>query len=384
MLLGDGPHDPALAKQLPPLSVTDFIFRFGHSDVLEAIPPDKQLDDPMDLAPGLRPFLESLPPTEQLDDLLSRDRAVCQPEERLRRCDEQGIAVQLINNNWAHMPYMKAREVGRPDLASDVLEAYNTWAAGLLHGHTDRLIPITFLELDDVDRALAELHRMRQAGSRAFTIKPAPVSPDRSLTHPDHEPLWSAAEDLGMVAIFHVGPSGPAPLDPGWLANGGNPSTFNLLNLVQAPSAPDVYWAQHHNGIFHTTNSGVGWAEIAEAGPSTFGFAVAVHPHDADTAWFVPGVNDECRVPVDARFVVTRTRDEGRSFDVLRDGLPQEHCYDIVFRHGLDVDETGDRLACGSSTGGLWISENGGDRWDCFSTTLPQIYCVRFQPPGEC
>ena len=39
------------------------------------------------------------------------------------------------------------------------------------------------------------------------------MSPDRSLTHPDHEPLWSAAEDLGMVAIFHVGPSGPAPRD---------------------------------------------------------------------------------------------------------------------------------------------------------------------------
>jgi predicted TIM-barrel fold metal-dependent hydrolase len=243
-------HFPDLAKQLPPLSVTDFIFRFGASDVLDAIPPDKRLDDPMDLAPGTRPFLESLPPTDKLDDLLGRDRAVCHPEERLRRCDEQGIAVQLINNNWAHMPYMKAREVGRPDLASDVLEAYNTWAAGLLHGYTDRLIPITFLELDDPDRAVAELHRMRQAGSRAFTIKPAPVNADRSLTHPDHEPVWSAAEDLGMIAIFHVGPSGPAPLDPGWLANGGNPSTFNLLNMVQAPSAKLALAAMVFDGVF--------------------------------------------------------------------------------------------------------------------------------------
>ena len=31
--------------------------------------------------------------------------------------------------------------------------------------------------------------------------------------------------------------------------------------------------------------------------PSTFGFAVAVHPHDPKTAWFVPAVKDEVRYP---------------------------------------------------------------------------------------
>ena len=59
-----------------------------------------------------------------------------------------------------------------------------------------------------------------------------------------------------------------------------------------------------------------------EAGPSTFGFAVAVHPDDPDTAWFVPAVSDEVRIPVDGKFVVTRTRDGGESFDVLSDGPP--------------------------------------------------------------
>ena len=56
----------------------------------------------------------------------------------------------------------------------------------------------------------------------------------------------------------------------------------------------------------------------------------------------------------------------------------EQQAYDIVFRHGLDVDETGERLILGSSTGSLWISENGGDSWDTVSTHLPQIYCVRF------
>jgi len=37
----------------------------------------------------------------------------------------------------------------------------------------------------------------------------------------------------------------------------------------------------------------------------------------------------------------------------LRAGLPQQHAYDVVYRHALSVDETGDRLAFGSTTGGL-------------------------------
>ena len=57
--------------------------------------------------------------------------------------------------------------------------------------------------------------------------------------------------------------------------------------------------------------------------------------------------------------VVARTRDGGRSFEVLREGLPQRHAYDLVFRHALDVDETGTRLAFGSTTGSLWESVNG-------------------------
>jgi len=51
--------------------------------------------------------------------------------------------------------------------------------------------------------------------------------------------------------------------------------------------------------------------------------------------------------------VVTRTRDGGRTFETLSHGLPQQHAYDLVYRHALDVDETGDWLACGSTTGSL-------------------------------
>jgi hypothetical protein len=63
----------------------------------------------------------------------------------------------------------------------------------------------------------------------------------------------------------------------------------------------------------------------------------------------------------------------------LTDGLPQRHAYDLVYRHALDVDETGDRLAFGSTTGSLWISENAGDSWQALPAHLPPIYAVRFE-----
>lgn len=148
--------------------------------------------------------------------------------------------------------------------------------------------------------------------------------------------------------------------------------------VVQSPSAPDVLWVQHHNGIFRSVDGGATWAEIPDVQPSVFGFSAAVHPRDPDTAWFVPAIKDEKRC-ADGSVVVTRTRDGGASFETLTRGLPQRHAYDLVYRHALDVDDTGDRLAFGSTTGSLWISEDAGDSWQTVSSNLPPVYAVRFE-----
>jgi len=149
--------------------------------------------------------------------------------------------------------------------------------------------------------------------------------------------------------------------------------------LVQCAAKPDAMWVQHHNGIFRTTDGARSWTEITTATPSVFGFAVAVHPKDPETAWFVPARKDEYRYPVDGKIVVSRTRDGGKTFEALRKGLPQEHAYDITFRHALDIDATGSRLAFGSTTGSLWVTEDQGDSWQTVSEHLPPIYAVKFE-----
>jgi hypothetical protein len=148
--------------------------------------------------------------------------------------------------------------------------------------------------------------------------------------------------------------------------------------IARCLAEPDVLWCQHHNGIWRSTDNALNWQEVTTAPVSNFGFAVAAHPTDPLTAWFMPGVADQQRVPVDAALSVQRTRDGGGSFDVLREGLPQSDCYDLVYRHGLVVADDGQHLLMGSTTGQLWASADGGDTWRNVLAHLPPIYTVRF------
>jgi len=148
--------------------------------------------------------------------------------------------------------------------------------------------------------------------------------------------------------------------------------------VVQCRDNPDLLWTQHHNGVFRSVDGARTWTEVKNVKPSVFGFACAVHPEDGHTAWLVPAEKDERRIPVDGKVVVARTRDGGESFQVLDRGLPSLHAYDLVYRHGLDIDHTGRHLAMGSTTGALFTSDDQGDNWSCVSAHLPPIYAVRF------
>lgn len=151
----------------------------------------------------------------------------------------------------------------------------------------------------------------------------------------------------------------------------------DVHRMVQCAAEPGVLWAQNHFGIYRSTDGGGQWTRMKAPQPTDFGFAVVVHPRDPGTAWFVPAHSDQQRVPVGGRMVVTRTRDGGASFDVLGSGLPDRDAYHLVYRHALAVSDDGGTLAMGSTTGGLWASEDGGANWQCLSRDLPPIAAVR-------
>lgn len=160
----------------------------------------------------------------------------------------------------------------------------------------------------------------------------------------------------------------------------GDVNAQDVHRMVQCQAEPQRFWVQHHNGVFRSDDGATTWRHCADVPPSGigFGFAVAVHPLHGDTAWLVPGIKDERRIPVDGKVVVTRTTDGGTSWEVLRAGLPQQDAYDLTYRHALDVTSDGATLAFGSTTGALWLSRDGGDRWQEVTAHLPPIHAVRF------
>ena len=80
---------------------------------------------------------------------------------------ERGIDVQFLNPTFNGAAILGALMSGRADLLPRCLAAYNTWATEHVAGHSDRLIPVTQINLTDVDWSVKELTRMRKAGSRA-------------------------------------------------------------------------------------------------------------------------------------------------------------------------------------------------------------------------
>jgi photosystem II stability/assembly factor-like uncharacterized protein len=147
--------------------------------------------------------------------------------------------------------------------------------------------------------------------------------------------------------------------------------------VVAAPSNPDAMWQQNHCGIFRTTDGAKNWRYVGQTGgPAHFGFAIAVAEDNPDQAWVAPANSDETRTAIKGSLFICRTDDGGKSWKELRNGLPQENCFDIVYRHALAT--SGDAVVFGTTTGNLFFSNDRGENWQVVNNYLPMIHSVQF------
>jgi hypothetical protein len=103
-----------------------------------------------------------------------------------------------------------------------------------------------------------------------------------------------------------------------------------------------------------------------------------MHPHDPDCVYILPVESDEFRCTPDGRLRVYRTRNAGGSWEPLDRGLPQKGAYETILRDAIATDAL-DRVGIyfGTRSGKLYGSRDEGRNWKKIVDGLPQIVCVR-------
>jgi photosystem II stability/assembly factor-like uncharacterized protein len=148
------------------------------------------------------------------------------------------------------------------------------------------------------------------------------------------------------------------------------------------PLAPDILYQQNHCGIYRLERSEGRWVRIGEKMPKSvgdIGFPMVLHPRDPKTAWVFPmdGTQVWPRTAPGGKPAAYVTRNAGRSWKRLDNGLPQQQAWFTVFRQAMTADACEPLGIYFGTTGGeLWASSNEGERWKCIASHLPLIYAV--------
>jgi hypothetical protein len=148
--------------------------------------------------------------------------------------------------------------------------------------------------------------------------------------------------------------------------------------VVQAQPEPHRMFLQNHWGLYRSDDRGESWTDIANGVPSDFGFAMAIHPQNPDSAWIVPLESDGFRCTPEGKLRVYRTRDAGKRWEAMTKGLPQKGAYETVLRDAMAVDSLDPAgVYFGTRSGKLFGSADAGKSWSALLDGLPPILAVK-------
>ena len=147
--------------------------------------------------------------------------------------------------------------------------------------------------------------------------------------------------------------------------------------LLAHPRRPEALYQQNHCGVYRARFTGEKWTDISKGLPTRFGFALAVPAAEDQTLFTVPIDSPERRFVPEGKLRVGRSRDGGKTWELLTKGLPQRNAFALVLREAMasdDRDPAG--VYFGTSTGTVFCTRNAGDSWQVLAEHLPSIYSV--------
>jgi photosystem II stability/assembly factor-like uncharacterized protein len=134
-------------------------------------------------------------------------------------------------------------------------------------------------------------------------------------------------------------------------------------------------YLQNHGGVYRSDDHGQTWHDIGKGLPSDFGFALATHPSDPKTFYIAP-LEIPARFSPGGQFAVYSTDDSGKSWEALTKGLPNP-AYLNVLREGIctdGLDPAG--IYVGTRSGTIFYSRDEGRSWGILAQNLPQVLSV--------
>ena len=119
--------------------------------------------------------------------------------ERLQAMDDDGVSIEILYGTWG----LKLLAIDDPELEAACVRVYNDWLSDFCQADPSRLIGLALLSCYDIDGAIAEMGRCREAGMRGISVWQIPRADIRFNT--DHyDRLWAAAQEMAMPVSLHI------------------------------------------------------------------------------------------------------------------------------------------------------------------------------------
>jgi predicted TIM-barrel fold metal-dependent hydrolase len=197
--------------------------------------------------------------------------AMYDPQARLQFLDQQGIQAQVLYPNVGGFGNGYFLRLGDRELVAQCVMAYNDFLTDWTSADPNRLVAITALPFWDVELSVAEMRRCHENGHKAVNFCNQPQDYGMPpLAHTHWDPIWAAAQELGISVSFHVGGGsmGTQFVDTagmGWMTNFAKVSSLIFMDNMRCIGDLIFGGVCHRfpNLKFVSVESGVGWLPSA-------------------------------------------------------------------------------------------------------------------------